>query len=499
MREKIVGTIISYVNIIIQVIVNLVYIPLLLKYLGKDAYGIYQYFLVIISYMSIIEGGLSNSIIRFYTEYTQQKKFIKAANLLAMAIRIYIIICVILFIIGIFIYLNLNNVIAFNLIEKSDIKFAFLILLFNLVVSIGSVVFTAILNVNEKFIQLRLLTLISNIVPVIIIVLLVGKYNTILLIAITQFIINILINVYKFYYCKNFIKVKIELKQWNWGLFKRIISLSSSVLLVMIADQLFWRSNLLILGFYNRLDDIVIYSIATSIFINFITIGNVIPGIFSVKFLKLLSERRNLSQIFLQISRYQFILLGLIFSGFCIFGKEFISLWIGKEYIIVYFITIIFLLAIMIDLCQSMLQVIMQFNNIYWYKSYIYIVLSIINLAVISFLISIFNVNIVTIAIVTAMLMFMGNSLFLNYICYKKLSVNLKKFWIESLINLLKLLMVIIFAYFINEKFIIDSIVILICKITIYTFLFVIIAYNFMLNKTEKNFLKQFLRRRLCA
>ena len=499
MKEKIIGTIISYVNIIIQVIINLVYIPLLLKYLGKETYGIYQYFLVIISYMSILEGGLSNSIIRFYSEYTQQKKLTKAANLIAMAIRIYFIICVILFIIGIFIYLNLNNIMTFNLIEKNDIKFAFLILLFNLIVSIGSVVFTAILNVNEKFIQLRLLTLISNILPVIIILLLVKKYNTILLIAVTQFIINILISVYKFYYCKKFIKVKIELKQWNWGLFKRIISLSLSVLLVMIADQLFWRSNLLILGFYNRLDDIVMYSIATSIFINFITIGNVIPGIFSVKFLKLLSERIDLSQTFLKISRYQFILLSLIFSVFCIFGKEFISLWIGKEYIIVYPITIIFLISIMIDLCQSMLQVIMQFHNIYWYKSYMYIILSIINLAFISFLISIFNVNILTIAMLTSLLMFMGNSLFLNYICYKKLNINLKNFWIETFINLLKLLMVVIFAYYINEKFIIDSIIILTGKIIVYTVLFMIIAYNFMLNKTEKQFLKQILRRKLCA
>ena len=141
----------------------------------------------------------------------------------------------------------------------------------------------------------------------------------------------------------------------------------------------------------------------------------------------------------------------------------------------------------------------MQFNNIYWYKSYIYIVLSVINSAVISFLIRIFNVNIMTIAIVTALLMFIGNSLFLNYICYKKISVNLKKFWIETFINLLKLLAVIIFAYFINEKFIIDSILILMGKIIIYALLFMIIAYNFMLNKTEKNFLKQFLRRRLCA
>lgn len=499
MKEKIIGTIISYVNIIIQVIINLVYIPLLLKYLGKETYGIYQYFLVIISYMSILEGGLSNSIIRFYSEYTQQKKVAKAANLIAMAIRIYFIICVILFIIGIFIFLNLNNIMTFNLIEKNDIRFAFLILLFNLIVSIGSIVFTAILNVNEKFIQLRLLTLISNILPVIIILLLVEKYNTILLIAVTQFIINILISVYKFYYCKKFIKVKIELKQWNWGLFKRLISLSLSVLLVMIADQLFWRSNLLILGFYNRLDDIVMYSIATSIFINFITIGNVIPGIFSVKFLKLLSERIDLSQTFLKISRYQFILLSLIFSVFCIFGKEFISLWIGKEYIIVYPITIIFLISIMIDLCQSMLQVIMQFHNIYWYKSYMYIILSIINLAFISFLISIFNVNILTIAMLTSLLMFMGNSLFLNYICYKKLNINLKNFWIETFINLLKLLMVVIFAYYINEKFIIDSIIILTGKIIVYTVLFMIIAYNFMLNKTEKQFLKQILRRKLCA
>ena len=153
----------------------------------------------------------------------------------------------------------------------------------------------------------------------------------------------------------------------------------------------------------------------------------------------------------------------------------------------------------MIDLCQSMLQVIMQFHNIYWYKSYMYIILSIINLAFISFLISIFNVNILTIAMLTSLLMFMGNSLFLNYICYKKLNINLKNFWIETFINLLKLLMVVIFAYYINEKFIIDSIIILTGKIIVYTVLFMIIAYNFMLNKTEKQFLKQILRRKLCA
>lgn len=43
-RENIVGSILSYLNIVAQIIVNLIYVPLLLKYLGKETYGIYQYF-----------------------------------------------------------------------------------------------------------------------------------------------------------------------------------------------------------------------------------------------------------------------------------------------------------------------------------------------------------------------------------------------------------------------------------------------------------------------
>lgn len=496
-RENIVGSILSYLNIVAQIIVNLIYVPLLLKYLGKETYGIYQYFLVIISYMSIAECGLTNSIIRFYTEYVQQKKFIQASNLLAMAMRSYAVICIILFLFGVFIYFNLDNIITNNLVNNFDVKASFFIFLLNLILSIGTTVFTAVLNVNEKFIKLRLISLISNIVPAIIIVLLLEKYTSILLIAMIQFVINIIIVIYKIYYCKKILRISIKINKWDWTVFKKISSLALSVLLVVIADQLFWRSNILLLGFYDRLDDLVYYSIATSIFINFMTIGNVVPGIFSVRFLKLLSEKSDISQLFFSISRYQFILLSFVFSGFCIFGKEFIILWIGKEFIIVYWLTVTFLVSIMIDLSQCMLQTVMQFNNIYWYKSYIYVGLGFVNFVVISFLINMFNIDILEIAIITSLLMFLGNSVLLNYICKNKVSLNFVRFWKELLISFFKILCIILLFSLINMQFLTSSIWVLVVKIILYSLLFFIINYFIMLTVRERVIISSFIRRKI--
>ena len=110
MNERSIGLILSYINIILQIIVNLVCIPVLLHYIGKEQYGLYQLIAAVVAYIAIMDLGFSNAITRFYTMYFHQKNIEKAENTLAMASFVYAAIAILISFIGILIYCFFNEI-----------------------------------------------------------------------------------------------------------------------------------------------------------------------------------------------------------------------------------------------------------------------------------------------------------------------------------------------------------------------------------------------------
>ena len=66
MNQRKLGIIVSYFNISLQVFINLAYVPILLHYIGKSEYGLYQLIGSFIAYFSIMDFGLSAAVVRFY-------------------------------------------------------------------------------------------------------------------------------------------------------------------------------------------------------------------------------------------------------------------------------------------------------------------------------------------------------------------------------------------------------------------------------------------------
>ena len=110
MNERSIGVILSYTNIFLQITVNLVYIPVLLHYIGKEQYGLYQLIAAVVAYISIMDLGFSNAITRFYTMYFHQKNIEKAENTLAIAAFVYVAIAVFISLIGFLIYIFFNEI-----------------------------------------------------------------------------------------------------------------------------------------------------------------------------------------------------------------------------------------------------------------------------------------------------------------------------------------------------------------------------------------------------
>ena len=81
MNERKIGILLSYTNILLNAVLGFIYVPILLHYIGKSEYGLYQLMGSLIAYFSVMDFGLSATVIRFYTKYKALKDYRGMENL----------------------------------------------------------------------------------------------------------------------------------------------------------------------------------------------------------------------------------------------------------------------------------------------------------------------------------------------------------------------------------------------------------------------------------
>ena len=64
-----IGSLLSYVQMIIGVLIGLAYTPFMLRTLGQSEYGLYNTVSSTISVLSILSLGFNASYIRYFTKY----------------------------------------------------------------------------------------------------------------------------------------------------------------------------------------------------------------------------------------------------------------------------------------------------------------------------------------------------------------------------------------------------------------------------------------------
>ena len=65
MNQRRWGAVLSYVNIILTVLVGLLYTPLMLRLLGQSEYGLYSLIGSVVGYLSVLDMGLGNTLVRY--------------------------------------------------------------------------------------------------------------------------------------------------------------------------------------------------------------------------------------------------------------------------------------------------------------------------------------------------------------------------------------------------------------------------------------------------
>ena len=94
MDQKRSGAILSYIQIFVNLIVGLLMTPILLGYLGKSEYGLYQIVGSFFSYVTLFESCTTASVLRYYCYEKDKNHQEQMANVLALSrIRCPCLIC----------------------------------------------------------------------------------------------------------------------------------------------------------------------------------------------------------------------------------------------------------------------------------------------------------------------------------------------------------------------------------------------------------------------
>ena len=498
-KEIKLGAILSYVIIFANMIIGVLYTPILTSKLGQSEYGLYSLVTSIISYLTILDFGFGNAIIVYTARYRVNNEKEKQEKLHGMFFLIYTIIGIIAGIIGAVIWLNADTLFAnsMNPEEISKAKILLGILTFNLIITFPLSVFSSIITAYEKFVFAKVLNLARIILnPIIMIVLLNIGYRSVALVILTT-VLNVVTLILNFWYCKAKLNIKLKFGKLDFSLLKEIMAYSVWVFLNSIIDKINWALDQFILGIYAGTVAVAMYSVAGNLnqmYMNFSTAisGVLLPRVTEMEEKK--SSDKEFTDIFIKTGRLQYIVMALIMSGFVLYGREFINiLWVGPEYDQSYFIACILMIPSTVSLIQSVGLNILQAKNKYKFRVMVLMIFAVVNVIVSIILAQIYGG--IGAAIGTAISIVLGQIIFMNIFYYKNIKIDIPLFWKNIFKMSIPMVVAIIIAIIIKQVWTINSSLVLILQIVTYSIIYAILVWNKSMNLEEKNMIKKLIKR----
>ena len=484
------GVILSYISMFLNIVIGILYLPILLRLLGKEEYGLYQLIGSVIAYMAIMDFGLSSTITRFYSKYLALNDQENQANVLAVSSIIYSVISVIILILGSIIYFSLDRIFSNSLTvtELIKAKQLFIIMLINVTITIPSHIFTAIINSHERFIFIRILSIIQIVLQPIFVLVIMSYWVDVISIVIVQTFLNIVTIGIKAYYSLCRIGAQIKLYSYDKEFVGEILVFAFFIFINTLTDQIYWKTGQIILGIIWGTSVVAVYSIAMQLVMYYMNFSANINSVFLPQISAITAKTEDMAEvnkIFNKVGRIQFAIMSLILTGFVLFGKDFLMFWVGKDFIDAYYMSKIIMIPLTIPLIENTGIIILQAKNRHAFRSKVYFIIAFINIVISIPLIKLYGG--LGSAIGTSISLFIGNVVIINIYYYKVIGINIKEFAKEICLMSTPVSISFVFGKILDSYIKVKTIEVFALKIVGYVFIFVFLIWHFGFNTYEKS------------
>lgn len=499
MKKRLTAIIISYLLIVIDILVGIFFVPFLKNGLGDIDYGLYKLLFSTASYLSVLDFGLGGTITRYIVKFKTQNDKQKEENFLAMGFSIYALLAIAVLIFAGIISLLIPSIYAKSISPErmQDAQLIFLILCSTTAVSLFNHAYNGYLVAYEKHVYNKLTNLIKIILRVFLIVIGFLFIRNVFVVVLIDFGLAVALLLTNVFYSKYKLKCKIKLHNWDKLLAKEALIFTSAILLQSIINQFNSNVDNIALGIYSNSTSVVtIYSLALQLFTMYSTLSTSISSIYLPSISKAVFNGEDDDSITLKViepSRLQLLILLLALTGFVLFGKDFIKLWVGENYDEVYWLGLILLASSTLELSQNTITSVLKAKNILMGKTLILCGSTLVNVIITFTLVPVLGTYGAVIG--TAFSMIFGYGLALNIYYQKKAKINLKIYFKETykgiwLSTIISFILGIPVSYFIKVSSGITGWLMFALEALIYVIIYFISSYFIGINEKEKNLFK---------
>ena len=432
MNQRKAGVLLSYFNKLMSMGINIVYVPLLLFYMGTHEYGLYQLMGSVVAYIGLLDFGFSVAVSRFYTEYKALQDRCRMENLLATAAIIYGGLGMIILLVGGILYFFLGDIFAGSL-TVSELESAhkiYILLLINVLLCVESQIFAAVINSEERFLFMGLISTISICFQpvVVLLVMQVSPYAySFVLIQTCFYAASTMAQVF---YAIGKLHMRVRYHGFDKNMVRSITGFSLTFFLICVMDQVFARSNQVVLGIISGTAVVAVYAIGAQIYMSYMPLATIITNVFFPKVTQMAALHRpaeEFSALFIRIGRLQFLLVGLVLSGFILFGQRFIHFWVGDDFSEAYWIALFVIFPFTFDIIQNLGSTIMQAKNELGFRAKVGLITGLLNILFVVPAAMYFGG--VYCAAVSGFLVFCGNCVAMDWYYWRVLELDIVSFW----------------------------------------------------------------------
>lgn len=487
-----IGVVLGYVNILIGNLIPIFYTPIMLELLGQSEYGLYKLASSAASYLSLTAFGIGAAVTRYLIKSRVECGKEAEEATFGLFNIIFQVIAVITCIAGCVIAFNLDFFYdqALSAAELERMALLVLILTANTAIGFSASSYNAVVTSHERYLFLQIINILTSCVsPIVNLVALYLGFASVGM-TVSSLILNIVIRVVYIAYVRIGLNLRPRYRNMPLHLLKEILMFSFWVFLGNIVSQLYNATDTMIIGAIPALATVgvAIYNVGGTFSHMVFSLAQAVSSLFTPRVNKMVFAEANneeLTDFTIRIGRYQCYIISLACSGFVAFGRQFVTWYVGADYIEAYWIAILTMIPACIPLVQSVALSIMQAQNRHQFRSVMYLAIAVVNVVGTYFVVQ--THGIVGAAIVTGIATILGQGIAMNWYYWKRIGLNIPRFW-KSILQIEWIPILMCIATLLISRYIdFTNILTFFTGVFVYTAVYCVLVWNFSMTAAEKN------------
>lgn len=484
------GALLNYLNMGLGALIPFFYTPIMLRILGQEEYGLYKLSGSVTSYLGLLSLGIGSAIVRNLIKARVEGGKEEEQRVFSLFVLLYRIIGVSVLLVGCLLAWNLDIWYADSMDAENLHKMKILVVIMALHSALAFVMgpWTSIITSHEKFIYFQTVGIVLTVAgPAFNLLALFLGYASIG-IAVSSLLVSICGRfVYRHYVIKK-LDIHIQYRNLPFGLIKEIVMFSFWIFLGQLTSLLYNSTDQLMIGSRAELGNnaVAVYSIGcimTSMVFSFTTgITNVLaPRVNKMCFENATNEELTLFGI--KVARIQLLIVSLLITGFIAYGRTFMVYYAGEGYADAYWVTVFTIIPLVPSLLQNVFLNVSMARFKHQFRAIVYLAIAVVNVGFTYLVLPYWGI--IGAAFVTGVAGVIGRGFVMNWYYHKHLQMDTILFW-KKILNICIVPIILCAIAWGVHQLLDESLVVLCIEIVVYTIVYGIVQYFFVMNDYEK-------------